>query len=100
MSKEILFKPLITERATRLQEKRSQYVFVVNKDANKSEISSAIEKRYSVKVASVNTLIMPAKAKSRNTKTAVVRGRRSAYKKAFITLVSGDVIDTMGVVGE
>jgi large subunit ribosomal protein L23 len=96
MAKEILIKPLITEKATRLQEKRSQYVFVVNKDANKAEIGAAIKHKYNVTVESVNTLIMPAKAKNRNTKTAVVRGRRSSFKKAIITLKAGDTIETFG----
>jgi large subunit ribosomal protein L23 len=96
MAKEILIKPLITEKATRLSDKRGQYVFVVNKDANKIEVANAIKQRYNVNVESVNTLIMPAKAKSRNTKTAVVRGRRSAYKKAIITLAAGESIEILG----
>lgn len=100
MAKEILVKPLVTEKATRLQDKRSQYTFVVNKDANKIEIGSAIAKKYGVTVESVNTLIMPAKAKNRNTKTAIVRGRRSAFKKAIVTLVAGDTIDTLGGIAE
>jgi large subunit ribosomal protein L23 len=96
MAKDILVKPLITEKATRLQDKRNQYTFIVNKDANKIEITNAIKQKYNVVVDSVNTLIMPAKAKNRSTKTAVVRGRRSAFKKAIITLAPGESIEILG----
>lgn len=101
MAKNILIKPIITEKATRLSDKKGHYVFMVNKDANKIEITAAVEKRYGVNVASCNTLIMPAKAKSRNTKTAVVRGRKSAYKKAIVTLAPGESIEIISAeVGE
>ncbi len=96
MAKEILVKPVITEKATRLQDRRNQYTFIVNKDANKIEITNAIKLRYNVTVDSVNTLIMPAKAKNRNTKTAIVRGRRSAFKKAIVTLAAGQSIEMLG----
>ncbi len=96
MAKQILVKPLITEKATKLTEKRQHYTFIVNKDANKVEVAAAVAAKYSVTVESVNTLVMPAKAKSRSTKTAVVRGRRSAYKKAIVTLAAGDTIEILG----
>jgi large subunit ribosomal protein L23 len=95
MAKEILIKPVITDKSTKLQEKRQHYTFVVHKEANKIEIASAIKAKYNVTVESVNTLIMPAKAKNRNTKTAIVRGRRSAYKKAIITLAAGETIEIL-----
>jgi ribosomal protein L23 len=43
---------------------------------------------------------MPGKPKSRSTKTAVVRGTKSAYKKAYVTLTPGEVIDILGAVEE
>jgi large subunit ribosomal protein L23 len=96
MAKQILIKPLITEKATRLADKRNTYTFVVNKDSNKIEIKNAIESLYNVTVNSVNTAIMPGKPKSRNTKTAVVRGMKASYKKAFVTLTPGERIDIFG----
>lgn len=96
MAKQILIKPVITEKATKLADKRSTYVFVVNKTANKIEIRNAVEKMFSVSVNSVNTAIMPGKPKSRSTKTAVVKGSKSSYKKAFVTLTPGETIDIFG----
>jgi large subunit ribosomal protein L23 len=96
MAKQILIKPVITEKATKLADKRTTYVFVVNKDANKIEIKSAVEKMFSVSVENVNTAVMPGKPKSRSTKTAVVKGTKSSYKKAFVTLTPGETIDLFG----
>lgn len=96
MAKQILIKPVITEKATKLADKRNTYAFVVNRDANKIEIRKAVEKMFNVSVESVNTAVIPGKPKSRSTKTAVVRGTKSAYKKAFVTLPAGETIDIFG----
>jgi large subunit ribosomal protein L23 len=90
---EVLVKPLITEKMTELSEKRGQYGFVVNRKANKLEVKQAIEKMYGVTVDSVNTMIIPGKKRSRNTKTKFIVGRTSAVKKAIVTLAEGDTID-------
>ncbi len=90
---EVLIKPLITEKMTELSEKRGQYGFVVNRKANKVEVKNAVEKMYGVNVASVNTMIIPGKKRSRNTKTKFIVGRTSAIKKAIVTLAEGETID-------
>tara|TARA_B100000902_G_C27290997_1_gene907129 strand:+ start:666 stop:956 length:291 start_codon:yes stop_codon:yes gene_type:complete len=89
----ILIKPLITEKMTELSEKRGQYGFVVNKDANKVEIRKAIEEQYNVTVTSVNTMMYAGKNKKRYTKTAIVDGRTNHFKKALVSVADGDVID-------
>jgi large subunit ribosomal protein L23 len=96
MAKTILVKPIITEKAEMLSEGLNQYSFIVNKKANKIEIKKAVEDMYNVDVASVNTIIMPAKAKNRNTRSGVLQGRVSAYKKAIVTLSEGEEIDFFG----
>lgn len=96
MAKIILIRPIITEKADQLSEKLQQYSFVVNRKANKIEIKKAVEGRYNVNVESVNTLVIPAKLKSRMTKTGILRGRKPAYKKAVVTLVEGEEIDFFG----
>lgn len=96
MAKQVLVKPLITEKTDILSEDMAQYTFVVHKAANKIEIRKAIEKMYGVEVARVNTAIMPAKAKVRNTRSGLVRGTVSGYKKAIITLKGEGVIDFYG----
>ena len=93
MSRQILIKPIISEKAERLSEDRNQYSFVVDRKANKIEIRKAVEDMYSVSVTSVNTMIMPAKAKSRYTRRGVQRGRQASYKKAIVTVASGEEID-------
>ena len=96
MGKQILIKPLITEKSNRLSEGLSQYSFVVDKGANKIQIKKAVEEMYSVNVESVNTIVVPGKTKLRNTKTGVVRGRKPSYKKAVVTLASGEEINFFG----
>ncbi len=96
IKKNILIKPIITEKSESLSQKRNQYCFMVHKKANKIEIKKAVEAMFSVSVESVNTMIVPAKAKSRNTKSGILRGRKPSYKKAYVTLSSGEEIDFYG----
>ena len=95
MAKQILVKPLVTEKTDILND-AGKYVFVVNKKANKIEIGKAVAKMYDVKVKSVNTMIMPGKTKSRNTRSGVLRGTVGGHKKAIVTLQDGDVIEFLG----
>ncbi|MEL6654875.1 MAG: 50S ribosomal protein L23 [Bacteroidota bacterium] len=96
MAKPILIKPLITEKAEVLSEGLNKYSFVVDRKANKVEIRKAVEDMYGVAVTSVNTAVMPGKAKNRTTKSGILRGRISAYKKAVVTLADGEEIDFFG----
>lgn len=95
-NKIILLKPLITEKADTLSESKSQYSFIVDKNANKIEIKKAVESLYTVNVESVNTMVIPGKRKTRNTKRGVLHGRKPSYKKAIVTLAEGDNIDFFG----
>ena len=96
MAKQILIKPIITEKAESISEKLNKYSFIVDKRANKIEIRQAVEKMYNVQVESVNTMIMPGKIRSRTTKAGILRGRVPAVKKAVITLAEGEEIDFFG----
>ena len=90
---EILLKPLVTEKMTELSEKLNRVGFVVDRRATKIDIKKAVEKMYSVKVVSVNTMNYQGKTKSRFTKAGAINGRTVSFKKAIITLVEGDNID-------
>jgi len=79
-----------------ISEKENKACFVVHRRANKIEIKNAVEKAYNVSVVSVNTAVMPGKSKSRNTKSGVVRGSSSSFKKAIVKLAEGDVLDLYG----
>jgi large subunit ribosomal protein L23 len=96
MAIEILIKPLITEKSTKLSEKLNTYAFKVARTANKLEIKKAIKDMYNVEVADVSTAVIPAKSKVRQTKQGVARGLKPAYKKAYVTLNKGEVIDFYG----
>ena len=88
----VLKKPLITEKVSTLNES-GKYGFIVDKSANKVEIKNEVEKMYGVTVESVNTMRYQGKQKSRYTKSKVVSGRTSGYKKAIVTVADGEVID-------
>ena len=90
---DISIKPIITERATKLSEKRNCYTFRVSPDANKYQIKTLVEQLYGVKVASVNTAVVRGKNKSRWTKSGLLRGKTAAWKKAYVTVANGDTID-------
>lgn len=89
----VLIKPIITEKMTALGDKLGRVGFVVDRKANKIEIKKAVEKMYGVSVKAVNTMVVPGKAMSRNTKAGVIKGVKSSYKKAIITLADGETID-------
>ncbi len=90
---EVLIKPILTEKANGQQDKLRCYTFKVSKQANKLEIKKAIEGFYGVTVTNVNTVVSPAKSKSRYTKAGIISGRKPSYKKAFVTVAEGDTID-------
>ena len=90
---EVLIKPILTEKANAQQEKLKRFAFKVNRKANKLEIKKAVEEFYGVSVVDVNTLVAPGKNKTKFTKAGFVKGVRSAYKKALVTLAEGDTID-------
>ncbi len=90
---QIIQKPLVTEKSTKLVDKNNVYSFLVDRRANKVEIKKEIEKHYAVQVLSVNTFIVNQRVKTRNTKTGVVKGKKTIYKKAMVELKRGDKID-------
>ena len=94
----ILIKPIITEKSTKLGEKFNRYAFRVERDANRLQIKKAIETTYNVKVEDVNTAMMPGNLKVRQTKQGVARGMKSSFKKAYVTLKEGQEIDFYGTV--
>ena len=88
----VLIRPVITEKLSRLQEVENKFTFEVTKSATKPEIRAAVEAHYpGVKVAKVNTLIMPSKPKGRYTRSGFQAGRTKTWKKAIITLKEGEI---------
>jgi large subunit ribosomal protein L23 len=90
---EVLVRPVISEKVNRQMERSGRYTFVVGKSANKLEIKKAVEEFYGVKVSDVNTIVVPAKNKTRYTKAGFLKGKKPSFKKAVITLAEGESID-------
>ena len=93
-SRQILLRPVVTERSSQDAEDRGAYTFIVAKDANKIEIRQAVESIFNVKVTNVNTLNRNGKRK-RNRRTGTF-GRRPDQKRAIVTLADGDRIEIFG----
>lgn len=91
--REILIRPILTEKMLQMQETAHKYSFVVNIDSNKIEIKNAVEKKFDVSVTKVATVKVKGKAKQSNTRRGLTRGKRPDWKKAIVTLRDGDSID-------
>ena len=90
----IITKPIVTEKQTAITEKMdNRYGFRVSPDANKLEIKKAIEDMYNVTVVDVNTNNYSGNKKRSYTKSGIIKGKQSAYKKAIVTLKEGETID-------
>lgn len=85
----IVRRPLITERASELQEKQNKYIFEVQANANKIDIRRAIESMFDVDVVKVNVSNMHGKIK----RLGRFQGQRPNWKKAVVTLAQGHSID-------
>jgi large subunit ribosomal protein L23 len=91
----VLKRPILTEKANAMTA-LGKYTFEVEKTANKIEIAQAVESMYNVAVASVDTLRVIGRKKSRMSRGKYVSGQTSTYKKAIVTLKSGETIDIYG----
>jgi large subunit ribosomal protein L23 len=92
--RDILIAPVVSEKSYNLLDE-GKYTFIVDPSANKTEIKIAIEKVFSVKVASVNT--MNRKGKTRRTRFGL--GKRKDTKRAIVTLREGTIDIFGGPVG-
>ncbi|MGC1677949.1 MAG: 50S ribosomal protein L23 [Candidatus Binataceae bacterium] len=86
---QIVMAPLITEKGTFVGEKSNQVVFRVRLDASKDVIRDAVEQLFKVTVLKVRTI----KLMGKNRKRGAIKGRRSDWKKAYVTLKDGDRIE-------
>ncbi|MGA2821141.1 MAG: 50S ribosomal protein L23 [Anaerolineales bacterium] len=96
---EVLRRPIITEKTTRLAAKYHQYVFEVALHSTRAQVKEAVETLFeNVEVAQVNVLVTAPK-RTRSLRNRQVRTRRPAYKKAFVTLSKGTIPIFEGVKG-
>ena len=84
-----IVRPLLTERSTILKDKHNQYVFEASLSATKPEIKRAVEELFKVRVEKVRTMVAPGKFR----RYGRGGGMRPDWKKAIVTLKTGQKID-------
>lgn len=89
---DVIIRPIISEKSNNVRSNR-EYVFEVDKNANKTQIKEAVEKLFNVKVERVNTAIVKPKPKRDLRRGFLAReGHTKEWKKAIVKLVEGYVI--------
>jgi large subunit ribosomal protein L23 len=88
----ILIGPVVSEKSTRVADRSRQMIFKVLPEASKPEIRKAVETMFDVKVAAVQVSNVKGKVK----RFGQSLGRRSDWKKAYVTLAEGSDIDFVG----
>ncbi|KRT74739.1 MAG: 50S ribosomal protein L23 [Candidatus Rokubacteria bacterium RIFCSPLOWO2_02_FULL_68_19] len=88
-ARQVVVRPLMTEKSMRLKEEHNTVTFQVVPDANKVEIRQAVEAIFNVKVSAVRTSTMEGKLK----RMGRHQGRRPSWKKAVVTLAPGHKIE-------
>ena len=89
----VLLAPHITEKTAIAMQNANQYTFRVRRDASKPDIKAAVELMFEVKVDAVQVVNVAGKAKRFGGRP----GRRSDFKKAYVSLAAGQTIDFAGV---
>ncbi len=96
-NRQILHRPILTEKMNKLQDSQNMYAFQVDSGANKIQIKDAVENKFDVKVSKVRTMNFFGKSKQMTVRSGgrAIRtsGRRSNWKKAIVTLTEGFSID-------
>ena len=87
--RQVILRPVVTERSTTLAEDSGKYTFIVTKSANKIEIKNAIQSLFDVKVRDVRT----ANFRGKQRRVGRSEGHKAAFTKAIVTLVEGERID-------
>jgi large subunit ribosomal protein L23 len=89
---QVILSPRVTEKSTSVGEDSNQYVFHVVNDASKIEVKGAVEMLFDVNVESVRIVNVKGKNKSFRMRP----GKRSDWKKAYVRVQEGQVIDFLG----
>ncbi len=98
---EVIKRPIITEKTTRLKE-MGQYVFEVDPRANRQQVKQAVEKLFNVRVLAVRIINVPAKRR-RDWRARILSSkpkqvvRRPGWKKAIVQVAPGQTIDIFEV---
>lgn len=88
-ARDVIIRPVVTERSTILADEQDAYTFIVARKANKVEIRHAVEELFDVRVRDVRTMNYRGKVR----RVGMNLGRRPGYKKAIVKLAEGEYID-------
>lgn len=91
--RDVIIRPVVSEKSYDLIEHHNTYTFEVDPRANRTEIGNAVAEVFDVTVLKVNTMNRRGKRK----RTGWTVGRRKNTKRALVTLSPGDTIDIFGV---
>ncbi len=101
MSLTLTLKPRVSEKTYDQSEKLNVYVFVVPKEANALTIKKAVMAQYNVSVDKINILNQTGKVKRTYRRGGrSVEGKRTDFKKAYVTLKKGDILPIFGTADE
>ncbi|MBI4798828.1 MAG: 50S ribosomal protein L23 [Desulfarculus sp.] len=87
--RQVVRRPLVTEKGTLAKEANNQLIFEVDRRSNKVEIRQAVEQVFKVKVLKVRTVNCEGKKK----RLGRIAGKRSDWKKAYVTLAEGQSVE-------
>lgn len=87
--KEVLRRPLLTEKTNLQADANNQFAFEVDRRANKLQVKDAVEASFDVTVEQVRMINVPARIGRRGRRMVI---KKSAWKKAIVTLAKGDSI--------
>ena len=90
-ARDIIVRPLVTEKTMKSQDNNNTVVFEVKKGTNKIQIKKAVEEIFNVKVESINTVNQKPKAK----RMGRYEGQTNQVKKAYVKLKEGSKIDIL-----
>ena len=85
----VLIAPHVTEKTSLAMQNHNQYTFRVRREATKTDIKKAVELMFEVKVAGVQVVNEPGKQR----RFGKTHGRTQDWKKAYVSLQSGQTID-------
>lgn len=91
-ARDIIIRPIITEKSMKIMDAENKYTFEVAKGTNKIEIRQAIEEIFSVKVEKVNVI----NTQSKTRRVGRYIGKTKAIRKAIVTLAAGEEIKLFG----
>jgi large subunit ribosomal protein L23 len=101
MFKQLILKPVMSEKAYAQSIATRTYSFEVPGDVNKHSVASAVEQQFEVKVSNVNITNIPGKAKRTIYKGGrAVAGRETDTKKAYVTLAEGNSLPIFAAIEE